>query len=156
MLPWPCLSRLLAVSLGVAVFIFAGATGWEVAGAAPPLAPVSGKVAYDDGSLIPGARIQLVFLPVTQVSEGEPKPRPSIADVNVKTGQFDHMSTFVQGDGATVGKHRIMVTVLGPDGKLNGAVPKVFSDPATTPLMVEVENRRNSIHFELPKPQPEQ
>ncbi|MDZ7619803.1 MAG: hypothetical protein U1E05_22625 [Patescibacteria group bacterium] len=126
----------------------------ENANPAPQLAAVSGKITYADGSRIPGARIQLVFIPLAQVAEGQPKPRPSIADVNVQTGEFPHMSTFEAGDGATVGHHRIMVTVLGPDGKLSGAVPEAFSDPATTPLRIEVENRRNWIQFELPKPQP--
>jgi len=144
-LPW---ASVLAAAM-TAVCLAVG----SIAYAEPPLAPVSGKVTYDDDSLIPGARIQLVFIPLGQVPQGQSAPRPSIADVDVENGGFKSMSTYRQGDGASVGHHRVMVTVLGPDAKLNGAVPAVFSDPATTPLRIEVENRRNWIHFQLPKPE---
>jgi hypothetical protein len=118
----------------------------------PPLAPVSGKLTYDDGSPVPGARIQVVFLPLVPEGQTSPRDKPSIADISPETGEFKFTSTYEEGDGATVGLHRIMLTVLGPDGKLNGAVPRVFSDPKTTPLKIEIENRKNWIHFQVPRP----
>jgi hypothetical protein len=117
----------------------------------PPLAPVSGKLTYEDGGLIPGERIQIVFLPLVPEGETSDRDRPSIADVNVEKGTFKFASTYEEGDGVTVGMHRIMVTVLGPDGKLNGAVPGVFSNPKTTPLKIDIEDRKNWIHFQLPR-----
>jgi len=118
----------------------------------PALAPVSGKVTYEDGGPVPGARIQIVFLPLVPEGQTSDRDRPSIADVDVETGEFKFTSTYEEKDGTTVGMHRVMVTVLGPDGELNGAVSRVFSNPKTSPLKIEIENRKNWIHFQLPRP----
>jgi hypothetical protein len=121
-------------------------------GPLPKLAPVSGKLTYDDGSPVPGHRIQIVFIPLVPEGQSSNRDRPSIADVNAEDGTFKVASTYEEGDGATVGMHRIMVTVLGLDGKLSDAIPRVFADPRTTPLKIEIEDRKNWIHFQVPRP----
>jgi len=121
-------------------------------GPQPDMAPVSGKLTYDNGSPVPGEHIQIVFIPLVPEGQTSNRNRPSIADVKAEDGTFAFTSTYEEGDGATVGMHRVMITVLGPDGKLSDAVPRVFANPRTTPLKIEVENRKNWIHFQVPNP----
>ena len=52
-------------------------------------ARVSGKVTYDDGSLIPAARITVTFLSQAPAVDAKTHPRPGMAEVNTADGTFD-------------------------------------------------------------------
>jgi len=121
-------------------------------GPKPKMAPVSGKLTYDDETPIPGARIQIVFIPLEPEGKAGNRDKPSLTDVDPDKGTFEFTSTYEEGDGATVGMHRVMITVLDADGNLNGAIPEVFANPQLTPLKIRIEPRKNWIHFQVPKP----
>ena len=51
---------------------------------------VSGKITYDDGTLIPseGNYLRLTFYPQTPSLDSKTHPRPATAEVNLKDGTF--------------------------------------------------------------------
>jgi hypothetical protein len=101
--------------------------------------PITGKVVYEDGSLIPAARITVSFISQTP-AQGKEHPRPGNTTVNVADGTFKNVTTLNPSDGAVVGKHKVLVIAYdekNPD--LPGpAVDAKYADPATTPLTAEV------------------
>lgn len=92
--------------------------GWSLAavvgcGGSEPfkMIPVSGKITYDDGSLISAARLRLEFKPQAKPIDPKTHPRPGSAEVNVKDGTFGsgkfQATTHIFGDGLIIGKHKV-------------------------------------------------
>jgi len=106
------------------------------------LIPVSGKVTYADGSLIPGDQILVRFVPDQEAVEGKPVPPAATGEVNPQDGTFEGLTTHKYLDGAVAGKHKVTVVAMktAPDGSLapSRAVPEKYQDAATTPLTWEV------------------
>ena len=99
----------------------------------------SGRVSYDDGSLIPAPTLVLYFLPQT-AAVGNAHPRVGWCNVDTKTGEFRNATTHAPHDGLVRGKHK--VTITGPD-KLplpTNLVPAEYGDFKTTPLEVDTDN----------------
>ncbi|MHC4178802.1 MAG: hypothetical protein ACYSWU_14925 [Planctomycetota bacterium] len=71
--------------------------------------PVSGKVTYEDGSLISAARVEVTFGPQAKPIDGKTYPRPGRAEVNVADGTFSEVTSHKYGDGLVLGKHKIKV-----------------------------------------------
>lgn len=96
----------------------------------PPTAPVSGQVTYNGQPVNQGT---ITFHPV-----GEGNPGVSLLDEN---GYFE-LSTYEAGDGAVVGQHAVTIDIPPPlDGTSpedQYSVPDRYTDPASTPLKVEV------------------
>ena len=101
---------------------------------------VSGKVTYEDGSLIPAERIRLVF--VSQRPPIDPKiaPRNGTAEVDVKTGVFNSVTTYVKGDGIIEGEHKVVVQCLRGGLIAPDLAADEFSDLARTPLKVRAND----------------
>jgi hypothetical protein len=116
--------------------LLAGVTG--CGGVPYKTVPVSGKIAYDDGSPIKAASIELFFWPQVQAIDTKTKPRQGAAEVDPADGSFSVVSTWQYGDGAIVGKHKVCVFAKDEKGNLTKAVPQIYRDPKTTPLEVEV------------------
>ncbi len=99
---------------------------------------ISGRVTYEDGSLIPGERIELVFYPgevvrTESVADGSKKsPRPGRAAVNSGDGTFDTVTTLRYGDGIMPGKYRVVVQ--------GGGIPREYTSASTTPLIVDTKD----------------
>jgi hypothetical protein len=127
----PLLAVLLAVSL-------AGCGG----GAPFKIVPVSGKVTYSDGSLIPADRIVVTFVPQGVQASGKDAAAAARGEVNVADGTFAGLTTQKHLDGAIVGKHKVLVQALKTGvagvGEPTAAVPAKYAKAATTPLEVEV------------------
>ena len=110
--------------------------------------PVSGKVTYEDGSLIPAERIRLIF--VSQAPPANPKayPRDGSAMVNVKTGTFDWATTYDRKDGLIAGEHKVLIQC-----EPGGLVAKEYNDRKNTP--VTVNTSQLPFQLKVAKPEPD-
>lgn len=101
---------------------------------------VSGTVTYDDGSLIPGERLVVTFLPQMKALNATTYPRPGIAEVDVNTGKFECVTSHKYGDGVVPGEHKILVESIGSIERsllASGAVPAEYRSAEKTPLRVD-------------------
>ncbi len=114
-----------------------------------PCIKVSGKVTYDDGSLIPAEEIEVMFLSQTPPIDPKTLPRPGTATVDGKTGKFDYATTFVPKDGIIVGEHKVMFRCL-KGKRLLPLVPDEYTKADKTP--VKVQSSGSPFEFKLPKP----
>jgi hypothetical protein len=120
------------------------------------LAPVTGRITYD-GQLVPAG--QIYFYPV----DGK---RSSSGTIDAD-GKYA-LTSYKSGDGALIGKHRVVIDATQPVGPLpNPDSPEAFKaaplkpperilpaqyyNQATTPLEAEVEDEENVIDFNIPK-----
>ena len=101
---------------------------------------VSGKVTYDDGSLIP-AGILLTFYPQGGSIDTKTHPRPGETSVDQATGEFHAVTSHKYHDGLVRGKHKVTVR----DGRRRplppNIVPAEYADFARTPLEVDTANQ---------------
>jgi hypothetical protein len=98
---------------------------------------VKGTVTYEDGTPIPGEYVELEFLPQAAPKDARTYPRPGRAAVDTSTGKFDTVTSYKYGDGIVAGQHKVLVHSLDSGRRPTGAVPKEYSDAATTPLTVD-------------------
>jgi hypothetical protein len=94
---------------------------------------VSGTVTFN-GKPLAGATV--LFSP------DDPNKTPAVGKTN-DAGDFE-LSTFIAGDGAALGKYRIVIST-----KPEGAIPAKFGDAKTTGLTAEVKEGSNEFQFEL-------
>ncbi len=116
-------------------------------------APVRGTVTYL-GQPLPNALV--VSMPET------PDVLPA-SGLTESDGRYELM-TIVQGDGASVGRHRVTITARGPDNELSGdaidpagsdtepgepLIPEKYFMPDTSGLVAEVKRGDNTVNFDL-------
>jgi len=111
----------------------------------PPTAPASGQVMYNGKPIDHGA--------VTLHPVGEGNPAVGALDEN---GKFT-LSTYSRGDGAVLGPHKVTIDIPPPlDGIAAGEVlrvPRAYTDPATSPLSVEITaDGRNDLQLVVEDP----
>jgi hypothetical protein len=132
-------------------FSFSGCGG----GAPFKIVPVSGKVTYKGGSLIPADRIVVTFVPQGVPGAGKEAATAAQGDLNVADGTFAGLTTHKHMDGAIIGKHKVTVQALktGPGGvgQPINVVPLVYTRAETTPLSVEVTGSGNNFPLEIDK-----
>lgn len=104
------------------------------------LVNVSGKVTYDDGSLIPAASIMLKFDPEAPPLDAKTHPRKGYALVNVSDGTFESATTHKHADGLVAGKHKVLVVAYAAEGKPAKVVPKEYQRPDTTPIEIDTDD----------------
>ena len=111
---------------------------------------VTGKVTYEDDSLIPADFIRITF--VSQAPPVDPKthPRPGQAEVNVADGTFNTVTTHKYGDGAVRGRHKVLIESLDARQNRTAAVSSEYSDRERTPI--EVDTADAPFHFKVRKP----
>lgn len=114
----------------------------------------SGKVTYDDGSVIPAARIEVHFIPQGGAIDEKTHPRPGLAYPNVADGTFDDVTSYKPGDGIVRGKHKVLVRTFDASGNEIPLVPKTYTDEATTPLEVDTAQESPPYAFSVAKPTP--
>jgi len=112
----------------------------------------SGKITYEDGTLIPaeGNYVQLTFYSQTPPRDPKTHPRPGTAEVNLADGTFACVTSHKYSDGLTVGKHKVVVSadVLQEVPK---GVPPEYNDPAKTPLEVDTDQQPFVLKMKQPK-----
>lgn len=100
---------------------------------------VSGKVTYDDGSLIKADEISLTFEPQADPIDPKTSPKAGTAMVDVADGTFSCATTYEYGDGLIVGKHKVAVQPMKQGIAFTGPVPAAYLNATTSPLEVTVE-----------------
>ncbi|MBN2295656.1 MAG: hypothetical protein JXM70_24710 [Pirellulales bacterium] len=131
------------VGLGLIALITAGCGG----GAPYEQVPVTGKVTYEDGSLIPAARISITFAPQAPSIDRKTHPRPAMAEVNVADGTFKNVTTRKFDDGATIGPNKVLIVSYDRQDNQTNAVPAIYRSVDSTPLKIEITP--DDTHFEL-------
>lgn len=128
-------SALGAAVLGLAVLSGCGGEPFK-------LVPVSGKVTYADGSVIPGDQVLVRFIPEQVAAPGAPAVPAATGEVSPRDGTLEGLTTHKYLDGAVPGVHKVTVVAMkaGADGVPvpTRAVPEKYHSPATTPLTWEV------------------
>lgn len=114
------------------------------------LAPVRGKVAFTDGTPIPGTEVRVTFIPQEAAAVG--KAHPMAAQGTLKAdGTFSELTSHKFGDGAIVGRHKVTVLAVDAQEKPLASVPERYRTEATTPLEVTVEPGSNSFDLKVEK-----
>ena len=112
---------------------------------------VSGKVTYEDGSLIPASRIHITFVPQADPRDPKTHPRAGQAEVDTATGEFHSVNSLAPNDGIVVGDHKVLIQAIGANGQLAvNLVPEVNGSEGTTPL--KVNSSESPFDFKIPKP----
>lgn len=112
-------------------------------------AKVSGKVTYEDGSLIPADRIRIVFFPQEKPIDGNIHPKPGIAEVNVADGTFNTVTSHDYGDGLVIGEHKVKIETLNKNEQFVPVIPEAFRDQNTSGITVNTAN--SPFHIRVPK-----
>lgn len=114
---------------------------------------ISGKVTFDDGSLIPAPEMFVYFEPQAESIDPRTTPRRGYAEVNVADGTFSRVTTYAPGDGVIPGKHKVVIEAIGEGGVPDFRYfPREYSDAVTTPLTIEVGSQR-TFDLTVPKRQ---
>ncbi|MEA1949864.1 MAG: hypothetical protein U9N87_00650 [Planctomycetota bacterium] len=134
--------------LGLLAVVAAGCGGGSPFGKMP----ITGKVTYEDGSLIPAARIMVTFVP--QIPPADPKthPRPGVAEVNPADGTFKDVTSLKYADGATIGPNKVQIISFDKQQNITNAVPVIYRQLGTTPLEVEIAPGSSHIELKVRKP----
>ncbi|MGO9115014.1 MAG: hypothetical protein ACLP9L_37865 [Thermoguttaceae bacterium] len=134
-------------SLGLAFGLMLVAAG----GCGPSCVPVSGKVTYEDGSLIPADRIMVVFLHAASADKKARRDGETLVDV--KTGTFNSVTTLVPKDGIIRGEHKVLIVCYREGRVAPDLLDKVYADPEKTPLTAD--SSKSPFEFKLPRPTPD-
>jgi hypothetical protein len=111
---------------------------------------VSGKITYDDGSVIPVQSLRLYFAPQTPPVDAKTFPRQGSVGVNPADGRFDRVTTYKDGDGLIPGKHKVVVAAYDGGRDLSPKVPREYTTAATTPLEIDTANLPLEIKIRKP------
>ena len=111
--------RLAAMILVLAVttnLLVAGGLGY---GEVEPfdLVAVTGRVTFDDGTLIPVGRLTVAFISQAEPIDKKTHPRPGHAEVDVTDGTFSQATTHRFSDGLITGRHLVQAYSYNGDGK---------------------------------------
>ena len=118
---------------------------------------VSGKITYADGSLIPGERIVVQFIPIEAKTSGKRVAGGATGYLNPQDGTFSSLTTHKPQDGAVPGRYKVVVIAFQkhPQGEvLTKAVPPQYHRAESTPLEVEVSPSSRSFALTIEKPGP--
>ena len=111
---------------------------------------VSGKVTYEDGSLIPIDGMALTFYPQGGALDAKTRPRPGMTTVDRATGEFHSVTSHMPGDGLVPGKYKATLLEGNRMPLPADIVPPEYGDPFKTPL--EVDTANVPFHLEIRKP----
>ena len=110
--------------------------------------PASGRLTYDDGTPLPTAGgLRVVFSSTTPPINGEMYP-PSGTAFPDADGTFASVSSSRAGGGLVRGEQKVVILYQDVDSKK--FVPKEYTSPKTTPLVVNTDN----VPFEIKVPRP--
>jgi hypothetical protein len=112
--------------------------------------PVTGKVTYEDGSLIPADMIRITFQSLAKPIDAKTLPKDGRANVDAKSGKFDFVTTFTNRDGIIQGEHKVVVLCIRKGLQTHNLIPADYSDSAKTPLRIQSSD--SPIILKIPKP----
>jgi hypothetical protein len=111
---------------------------------------VSGKLAYEDGTLIPSNEIVLTFYPQASPIDAKSYPRPGMVVVD-KTGAFSRVTSHLAGDGLVRGKHKVTLTNALRQPLSSAIIPPEYADLSKTPLEVDTTVQPFELKVKKPK-----
>ena len=140
-----CKSAQLALAcVGVCVTVFA--TGCDK-GPKVEFATVQGTVLVG-GRPQPNVQIQLT--PDREKGIGLPAFAGAVSDDKGNyTLRYSYMNK--TGDGAPVGWSRVSLVDMSATSAKASAIPPIYTNPTTSPLLIEVKSGDNSINLEVKK-----
>lgn len=145
--------RALALCLALAWGLLAALCG---CGGEPfSFIPVTGKITYDDGSLIPGDTIVVRFVPEAAATSGKDVAGAATGYLNPKDGTFSGLTTHKAADGVVPGRYKVVVLAVenGPRGQTpTRAVPPRYRSAKDTPLDVEVTPSQHDFPLTIDRP----
>jgi len=112
---------------------------------------VTGKVTYEDGTLIPAETLVLTFYPQSGPLDAKTHPRPGMAVVRKEDGTIGEVSSHKAGDGLVPGEHKVTLTALDGTPLPANIVPPEYAKPETTPLTVNTADTE-PFHLKVRKP----
>jgi hypothetical protein len=137
----PCSLKPVACSLfPVALLALVSLAG--CGGSTDPFSYVkeSGKITFTDGTLIPAARIQVIFRSETPPADPKFNPPLGIAEVNVADGTYDTIMSHTH-EGVVPGKHKVIVKCTdAKDRPMSTLIGTEYGDVAKTPLEADTSN----------------
>jgi hypothetical protein len=104
--------------------------------AKPKTAPVHGKITFDGQPLTTG---NIMFIP-------DPTGQYSMGYI-AADGTYS-LTTFVDGDGALLGNHRVMITAVKDNGPESAALPLTptrYSNDRTSGLTAQVKEQADNV-----------
>jgi hypothetical protein len=108
----------------------------------------SGRLTYEDGTPLPTeGGLRIVFAPTTPPINGEIFP-PSGAAYPDENGQFASVSTSRPGGGLVRGEQKVAILYQDVDSKR--FVPKAYTSPKSTPLVVHTDE--SPFDIKVPRP----
>ena len=134
------------LAIGALTALFAGCGG---TGSPFDSVPVSGKVTYDDGSLIPVEAIKVYFHCLEPPIDGM-HPRPATVGVG-SDGTFNDVTTYKYADGLVLGKHKVSLVCM-EGNKPTKKIPRDYAIPSKTPLRIEVTEAGQYLEIKVPRP----
>lgn len=132
----------LAFGLGALVAIGCGDSPFDIV-------PVSGTVAYEDGSPIPADGYRLKFVPQVESPDGKTYPRVATAMV-AADGTFNGATTYRYNDGLINGFNLVYLEI-GSQKDGSKLVPADYLASKTSPLTVDVSKSRQ-LEIRVPRP----
>jgi hypothetical protein len=115
-----------------------------------PVEKVSGKITYEDGSLIPAQRLRLIFVPQTPAVDPKIPPHDGTVEVIVKTGEFKFVNTYGFQDGIIKGEHKVWLQCIVGGSQSRKLVPKEYASADKTPIRVKSSD--SPFVLKVPKP----
>jgi len=114
--------------------------------------PVSGKVTYADGTVLPVEDLYVIFYPQKKATDARIRPRAGRAVIDGKTGAFSSVTSRKAKDGLLKGLHKVTLHLPeGVSGMSGGVFGSEYSDIARTPLSIDVTHAPIVIKIEKPK-----
>ena len=118
------------------------------------LAPVHGKVTYEDGGLIKADSVLVTFNPAGPVT-GPVTPPGAKAQLNVADGTFAAVTTRRTNDGIVPGRYKVVVVPFDKDAKGNPqpskAVAAKYQKESTTPIEVDINAAEQFVEVKVSK-----
>ena len=121
-----------------------------------PYQKISGKVTYEDGTLIPvppGGRMEVRFTSLAKPIDAKTHPRPGSTSPDPATGEFGYVTTMKFSDGVVRGQHKITVGVYdASDNQVHTVIPQEYTDVNMTPLVYDTEKDPKVLDLKIKKP----
>ena len=134
----------------VAILVALAPCGCKRVAQAPTI-PVSGKVTYEDGSLVPANQIELRFLTQPELAQEKDYPAAATARVDTRDGTFKEMTTWQHGDGVIAGQYAVEAIRYGDEENPGGYEARSYRGERVWPAKVTVAPDKTEFHITIPK-----
>jgi hypothetical protein len=114
------------------------------------LVRASGRVRYEDGTLIPVKNLTINFHPQAAAKNNKTYPRTGSALIDSATGAFSSVTSHRHADGIVKGKHKVTLHLPGRMPLPPEIASDIYSNHDRTPL--EVDTGKSPFDLRVAKP----